>query len=322
MSSKPSSLTVNIWNHSGVTLTRYLGQASKGGAPTAQGLSAPDGSSWQSVGVLDGTSLQITASNGNGACAGSFAFEDANRTVKFTINYSVPNGSDDASVAFHVDNDYPSSIGIGDLYPETIEGPNVTIDFGFYAGRAVTQWDSGGNASTAGYTVPVFSDPYDQNDARDAVNSMFGDGIRVSGVVSHWYDQGTRIPYAPADYSGGQLVGTTSPLMQAMLTVWPTLGTGSSGPDSPVIEFLADFVVPTDTTKAPLVMYVPKLEYKSYDGSGDTQGPVYIGGPTVTYSTGWPLGPGEELDISGTTAAVYVANGMLTGQVVMALVEN
>jgi len=275
MTNHPSSATIILNNHSGVTLSKFATNVSHGGVPTVSGYPTPVDGETQAVSVPDGTAVAVTVINSNGACEGAFAFTDAHQTVKFKVRYEVPTSDDDATVEFVPVSDQPSCIGFGDPGPGTLEGPDVEAIIDLYVGNPVQKWDDQGNVSVAGYTVPIADNPYEHNNARDAINSMFQANVRVSDVVAHWYDQDSLMPYSPADYSGGQLSGPSTPLMSQMLDLWPDIGTSTTPPDYQIISFLADFVVPPHTNEAPLVMYVPQIKYKGYDGHGDTQGPIY-----------------------------------------------
>ncbi|HWD29313.1 MAG TPA: hypothetical protein VG387_19225, partial [Rhizomicrobium sp.] len=289
--SNPSSFSITLYNHTGVTWGKYATTPTNGAAAQANGQAAPAVNTWQNVSVADGGSIAVAASNGSGNCQGQFMFEDSAKTTKFVVQYTVPNDSGDASVTFAADKDYPASIGMTDAWPDDLSGPSLSLSMAVYAGVAVTEWNSSNQARTAGYTVPAAGNPYKDDNARDVVNSMFQADIRSPNAVKHWYDQNTRNPYHPADYSG-QIGGGGGALVAKMVSLWPSIGNATTGPDYPLISFLADFLVPTDTSQAPLVMYVPTLTYNGYS-NGDDKGPIY----GLTGYTAYPLaGNGTRFD--------------------------
>jgi hypothetical protein len=281
------SITITVWNHSAYTLTKYGATRKKGGYATIPGASAPDGQHWQAISLAVGGSLAVVAQNDSGSCDGTIMFEDANGHVKFTIEYTHPDDKNPTSVHFVDDDNYPACISINDQ--GSLTGHDVTVDTGLYQGLAVNEWKSSGTEYIAGYTVPLAADPYSANNARDVVNSMFQPKIRSPHGVTHWFNQTNHLPYQPADYSGGQLVGSGTPaLVQAMLNLWPGVLTSpdTGSPDYPLIQFLANFVVPTDTTQAPLSMWVPHFNYTGTYTSDDKTMPVYQLGDYHEYKLG------------------------------------
>lgn len=276
------SMTIIIWNHTSVPLTRFTCSASKGNLPYPKGMTAPSNGATLTINVPIGGSLTVIAANSSGGCAGVFTVSDSNHQVMFPVNYDHPSSNDPTLLRVEPDSNFPSCIGVNDI--GNLSGHDVKVNMGLYVGLPVQEWNNSGVSEIAGYVAPLSSSPYTLNNARDVVNSLFRPEIRNADGVQHWFSQASAVPYLPADYTGGQLVvgGQLSPLgslIQLMLNQWPSAtSTQLTGtPDSALIQFLADFLVPaqTSSTTPPLVMYVPRFSYQSYYNLNGVTGPEY-----------------------------------------------
>jgi len=278
--SNERSITATFWNHTNVTLTNYSAVATAGGYPTPVGMLPPSSGASLPIKVEPGGYIRTFAQNNNGACNGVITLTDSASQVEFVIRYVLPSGSDKVLIRVEPPSDYPSCIGIADA--PSYSGSDPAANLGLYVGLAVQEWNEYGEY-TAGYAVPLLANPYAQNNARDMVNSMFQLNIRKPDGVQHWFDQAAVLPYQAADFSGNQLsLGRETPplpLVQTMLNLWPGVVTSpvTTSPDYPLIQFLADFLVPSpaSTSTPPLVMYVPEFSYQGYYNSGGVTGPIY-----------------------------------------------
>lgn len=300
--SSARSMRIIIWNHTGYTLTRFTCSASEGNLPHPENQSAPGSGQTLTISVLPGGSLTILAANNNGGCAGIFTVSDAGNHVVFPVHYDHPGCNDPTELRVVPSSAQPACMGVNDI--GDLSGHDITVNMGLYVGLAVQEWSSSGSAYIAGYVAPLTpytstSSPYRNNNARDVVNSLFQPDVRKADGVRHWFDQASAVPYLPADYTGGQLVvnGSATPLgalVQLMLNQWPTAtATQLTGtPDSALIQFLANFLVPESGT--PLVMYVPRFTYLSTVNSSSVNGPKY----QLTGYQAYPLAGGSRFDLA------------------------
>jgi hypothetical protein len=280
--SNPRSMTMTIWNHTTYTLTKFVGTATAGSVPGPAGQSPPPNGGTITINLPPGGSLEVHTSNGNGACNGTFTVSDSGNHVMFPVTYVHPSNNNPTTIAVVPNPSYPSCMGVNDQ-PMPLSGHDPVVNIGLYVGCQVNEWNANGMEYIAGYAAPLSATPYSGNNARDVVNSMFQPNIRKVDGVQHWYSQASAVPYLPADYSGNQLVTgnftTAQPLVQTMLNLWPGVVTAplTTSPDYALIQFLANFVVPSTTsaTNPPLVMYVPRFTYSSQYASGDMNAPVY-----------------------------------------------
>ncbi|MEZ5442485.1 MAG: hypothetical protein R3F15_13490 [Lysobacterales bacterium] len=278
--SSERSMRIILWNHSNYTLTHFSGSATHGNAPCPDGLTLSSSGS-VSISLAPGGSLAVVAKNSSGGCTGQFTVTDSNNHVSFPVHYDHPSSNDPTTLYVVPDSSHPSCMGVNDV--GTLSGHDITVNMGLYQGCAVQEWDDNGHAYTAGYVAPLSATPYEGNNARDVVNSLFQTSIRKPDGVQHWFNQANAVPYLPADYTGGQLIvnGSASPpgaLLQLMLNQWPGATTPlNNTPDWPLIQFLANFLVPETTTSSTpaLVMYVPKFSDQGYVSSSSATGPKY-----------------------------------------------
>lgn len=285
------SMTMIIWNHTAYTLTNFVGTASAGSVPTPNKSVVPGYGSTVAIFVPPGGSLSVYARNSNGACNGTFTVSDGNNLVMFPVNYVHPSGNDPTTIGVVPNSGYPACMGVNDQ-AMPLTGHDPVVNTGLYVADAVYKFPNGPYqpSQTVGYTAPLSSTPYSGNNARDVVNSMFQPTIRTPDVVNVMLDQADAVPYQPADYSGAQLsllapnvaLGSANPkgmLTQAVLNLWPGVVSSpvSSSPDYALVQFLANFLVPsqTSTNTPPLVMWVPKFKYLGTVSDGDTTGPKY-----------------------------------------------
>lgn len=276
------SMRIIIWNHTSYTLSKFTCSASSGNLPHPENQSAPSSGNVLTISVPPGGSMTVLAANNSGGCAGIFTVSDSANHVVFPVHYNHPSSNDPTELKVVPNSAQPSCMGVNDI--GNLSGHDITVNMGLYVGLGVQEWNDNGSAYIAGYAAPLSSSPYSGNNARDVVNSLFQSTIRKADGVQHWFSQASAVPYLPADYSGGQLVvnGSTSPLgalVQTMLNQWPTATTTqlTGTPDSALIQFLANFLVPetTSSSSPPLVMYVPRFSYQTQVNSGGVTGPKY-----------------------------------------------
>jgi hypothetical protein len=291
-------MRIIVWNHSNYTLTNFTCSASAGDLPTPQNHGAP-------ISIAPGASLSILVANKNGGCAGVFTLSDSGNHVVFPVHYNHPSGSDPTILRVEPNSAQPACLGVNDI--GNLSGHDITVNMGLYVGLPVQEWNNNGQAYIAGYVAPLTaltatSSPYHNNNARDVVNSLFQPNVRKADGVQHWYSQASAVPYLPADYSGGQLIvnGSSEPpgaLVQLMLNQWPTAtDTQLTGtPDSALIQFLADFLVPESAQSGvPLVMYVPRFSYQTMVNTSSVHGPQY----QLTGYQAYPLAGGSRFNLS------------------------
>ncbi len=190
-----------------------------------QGMTPPGGGGSLRINLPPGGAYTVVAQNGNGPCSGTINLSDAAGNAYFPIRYEQPS-KDPAVVRVQPETSFPSCIGMSDQ--QTYSGQSVTANISLYNGLPVLEWNDNGLEYIAGYAVPLAANPYAANNARDVVNSMFQDDIRKPDGLQHWFDQGSAVPYLPADYSGNQLVAkagpATPPLVQTLLNLCPASG--------------------------------------------------------------------------------------------------
>ena len=289
--SNPRSMTMIIWNHTSYTLTKFVGTSTAGSVPGPNKSSPPVSGSTVTISLAPGGSLSVYAGNGNGACNGTFTVSDSGNHVMFPVVYVHPSSNDPTTVQVVPNSSYLSCMGVNDQ-AMPLKGHDPVVNTGLYAGDAVYNYPSGPAQpyQIVGYTAPLSSTPYSENNARDVVNSMFQTAIRTPDTIHVMLDQANAVPYQPADYSGAQLsllapnvpLGSANPkgqLTQTILNLWPGVVTTptTTSPDYAFVQFLANFVVPSpaNASTPPLVMWVPKFQYVSSVTSGDTTGPKY-----------------------------------------------
>lgn len=151
---------------------------------------------------------------------------------------------------------------------------SVTVNANVYKGVAV-QSDS---ASNPGYAVPLAANPYAQrNNIQDFVNSMFGDNMRSRVLISNVQGETGQTVAQPADYTGGQL----NAIIKLLTNGW--MNNANIGPDGPIIQFLANYLIPKSGT--PLTMWVPQIQMQPGSGA-----PIYyLSGykGLVFWNNGW-----------------------------------
>jgi hypothetical protein len=270
------TISITIWNHTSVTLTTYNATATAGTYPTPVGMNPPASGGTLAINLPPGGSLTVFVSNaGVGGSSGTINLSDAEESTFFSIQYApLPNKSlviQSMDLRVVPSSAFPSCVGFSDekFYLGTAMAANISL----YAGVPVPEWNSSGHEYVAGYAAPLAANPYSANNARDVVNSLFQTDIRKPDGVQHWFNQGSTVPYRPADYTGNQLMpsSTSQSLVQVMLDLWPTGLNPSytSNPDWPLIFFLANFMVPPGSTPLPpLVMYVPTITYQNTIAAG------------------------------------------------------
>jgi hypothetical protein len=244
------SVSISLHNHTRTALRCVLKR------PVSGTLSVPDET------LEPGRTLIVSAdSNDKAGAEGSFVFEGAQ--AGFEISYKAPGSKDPAVVRVAPAPGFASAIGEPDR--NRYDDARVAAHVRLYDGVPVKV-----GADVTGHTVPLSADPYMRSNAADMINSLFQKTVRTDAVVQQCYDQRDAVPYAPADFTGGQM----ETLLQVILDQWPTFKPNPAETvDTPLIRFLADFILPREG--APLTMWVPKFVYRGYSDAKNALGPIY-----------------------------------------------
>lgn len=232
------TINIQITNRTGLTLSFGNANSSEGPAATAN---MPT--------VANGGVMMVTAYNNstfNGGNKGTFTLTSGN--VQFLIFYTHPQ----LSGSTYVQVQQQTTGYVSGVSQQTYTGDPVTAYVNLYQGVAVTA-----PGAATGYAVPLAANPYNQtNNCQDFANAMFGPNMRSSALVEAKYNQ-VVTPYAPADFTGGQMA---SPLAQTLLNVWmgvPNIGTST---DVAIINFFKGQFGPYNGNP-PLNLVVPRIAY-------------------------------------------------------------
>lgn len=233
------TITVQIANHTGETLTFGNAVSSEGPAATANVSSVPDG------GVM-----RVTATNDSvlyGGNEGTFVLTGTD--CAFTIFYTHPQGSGTTYVQVQ----QQTTGYLSGVSATSYSGDPVLADVNLYRGVPVTA-----PGASTGYAVPLSTDPYvlaNNNNCQDFVNSMFGPNMRSPALVQERYNQ-NEWPFRPADFTGGQLPR----VVEVLTKVWMgEIGSGST--DQQILDFLKNFIAGPQLQDS-LLMWVPIISYQ------------------------------------------------------------
>ncbi len=247
------SRTINIvvTNLSGQTLYFTAGTSQEGPACTANKTS-----------VTPGQTITVTAHNTsafNGGNKGTFSLNNSagmNGNLNYVVFYTHPQTGGASYVQLQNAKTDPagppscSANGVGTYY-QVYSGDPINATANVYLGVAV--------GNTGGYAVPLQANPYNvTNNCQDFANSMFGPNMRSGNLITAAFNQST-VPYAPADFSGGQM-GT---IVATLLNCWNT-GTGT---DAPILNFLRGYFAPGGGQPM-MQMWVPTFGFQSTTSEG------------------------------------------------------
>jgi hypothetical protein len=249
------TITVVVTNHTGEQLEFVKDSATSDEGP----IGAPVNGQKT---VAPGGTFSFTARNTslfNGGNKGTFQLANANKSLLYVIFFTHPQLSGTTYVQVQSFNTNPggppNSLGpsVGTYY-QVYTGDPVTSAVNVYKGIRANAFNE--NA----YVVPLAADPYAAaNNCTDMTNAMFYNGVRLTQVVEAAYDQGTTVPYAPADFSGGQMAA----IVDALYRSW----TDRSGADWPILQFLQNYIY-AGKDKPVMQMWVPKIKYHDKNGDG------------------------------------------------------
>jgi hypothetical protein len=238
---------ITITNRTSITL-------SFGNATTAEGPAATANAST----VAPGGTLVVTAHNTsafNGGNKGNFTLSGTkgNQQVDYTFFYTHPQTTGTSYV--NMASQTPGWVSGFDA--DSYGGDPINATCNLYEGVAVYA-----PGAATGYSVPLSADPYgSSNNAQDFLNQLFDDNrnpstMRSGALLPPMFDQ-TTIPYAPADFSGGQIASTLVPIL---LDVWNNTDTPPPTPDSALLNFLASYIQGGEG-QSPMTLWIPILSY-------------------------------------------------------------
>lgn len=257
-----------ITNHTSITLT--FGSATTNEGPAAKANAST---------VAPGGTLTVTAYNNstfNGGNKGNFTLSGTKGTqqVNYTFFYTHPQTTGTSYV--NMASQTPG--WVSGFNADSYGGDPINATCNLYEGVAVPA-----PGATTGYAVPLNADPYgSSNNAQDFLNQLFDDNrtpstMRSGALLPPMFDQ-TTVPYAPADFSGGQIASTVVP---TLLNVWN--GKLANTPDSALLNFLASYIQGS-SGQSPMTLWVPILSYVAgtepavYTLKGYRNLPLYSGG--------------------------------------------
>jgi hypothetical protein len=168
--------------------------------------------------------------------------------VSYTIAY---NAVDEGALTVML-SDAPADCvaGFAEPFYALTQGANVKMNV--YVGVLA------GTQALRAYVVPFLAWSHDQpNNVQDFVNSMFWPNVRQKAIVQACYNQGSLVPYVPADYTGGQVGKVIGALLGSVY---------SGDDDGRILNFLMNYLAPAGGT--PLTMWVPTFSYYKPNSKG------------------------------------------------------